>query len=509
MRSTKIFIICVILRLVNAIFTRTYDNPDEYWQAQEIAHQMVFGYGYVTWEWQERIRSYAHPLVFAAIYRLIQLLGLEETNAFIVFPRLLQGLFSAIADYATCTLAIRIFGISIEPFILFMTLCSWYNFFMAGRTLSNCMEMVFSILALNYWPLPNCPDQNWRKNLRVGLGLASLACLMRPTNAIIWLFLGLHLLATRPLYRWKIAFEAAAIVATAVIINTLVDTHIYTGSWTNIFHEPVFAPLAFFRINVVASISLFYGVHPWHWYISQGLPVMTTTILPLVVYGFWRAQRMDNSTRTRVLPLLHLLLWVVCIYSLLSHKEFRFLFPIFPLLLIFAAFGLKSLPSKKWRRWIVICLVATQLPMAIYLSLWHQRGVVDAMIWLRQEARHSPISIRILMPCHSTPYQSILHSQSTPISFLTCDPPLSGQSTADYMDEADVFYADPVGFLNTIDTWPTHLVMFEPLQAQLKNTLDQYEICERFFNSHWHDDWRRQGDVLILCRNKETRQGHK
>lgn len=39
-----IFAICVLFRLGNASVTRTYDNPDEYWQAQEVAHRLVFGY---------------------------------------------------------------------------------------------------------------------------------------------------------------------------------------------------------------------------------------------------------------------------------------------------------------------------------------------------------------------------------------------------------------------------------------------------------------------------------
>ncbi|KAJ8658289.1 hypothetical protein O0I10_005972 [Lichtheimia ornata] len=44
--TSKLFVLglCLIHRLVNAFFTRTYDNPDEYWQAQEVAHHMVFGY---------------------------------------------------------------------------------------------------------------------------------------------------------------------------------------------------------------------------------------------------------------------------------------------------------------------------------------------------------------------------------------------------------------------------------------------------------------------------------
>jgi hypothetical protein len=44
-----IFGICVLFRLANASITRTYDNPDEYWQAQEVAHRLIFGYPFWTW----------------------------------------------------------------------------------------------------------------------------------------------------------------------------------------------------------------------------------------------------------------------------------------------------------------------------------------------------------------------------------------------------------------------------------------------------------------------------
>lgn len=83
-----IFWVCLVVRLLNAWLTRTYDNPDEYWQSQEIAHNMVFGYGYVSWEWHERIRSYAHPAVFALLYKLIALLGLDDTRLLVSTPNI-------------------------------------------------------------------------------------------------------------------------------------------------------------------------------------------------------------------------------------------------------------------------------------------------------------------------------------------------------------------------------------------------------------------------------------
>lgn len=32
-----------------------------------------------------------------------------------------------------------------------------------------------------------------------------------------------------------------------------------------------------------------------------------------------------------------------------------------------------------------------------------------------------------------------------------------------------------------------------------------YKECARFFNTHWHDDWRRRGDVVVWCWREEWR----
>ncbi|WP_164114831.1 hypothetical protein, partial [Serratia marcescens] len=45
--------------------------------------------------------------------------------------------------------------------------------------------------------------------------------------------------------------------------NGLVD-YVYFG-------EPVFPLLNFIKFNIVESLSQFYGVNQWHYYLSQGL----------------------------------------------------------------------------------------------------------------------------------------------------------------------------------------------------------------------------------------------
>lgn len=41
--DNKVFLLCLAIRLVNALLVQTYFNPDEHWQALEVAHKITFG----------------------------------------------------------------------------------------------------------------------------------------------------------------------------------------------------------------------------------------------------------------------------------------------------------------------------------------------------------------------------------------------------------------------------------------------------------------------------------
>ena len=78
----------------------------------------------------------------------------------------------------------------------------------------------------------------------------------------------------------------------------------------------------------------------------------------------------------------------------------------------------------------------------------------------------------------------------------------------EYRDEADRFYDDPVRFLkeevNTKEKpWPRYVVGFEGIEGVLKSYYEEemkgFVVREKWrgFNSHWHDDSRRKGDVVV------------
>lgn len=179
-----------------------------------------------------------------------------------------------------------------------------------------------------------------------------------------------------------------------------------------------------------------------------------------------------------------------------------------------------------------------------YVTQIHQRGVVDVTHYLRNqheaklgsEAKSPTTTVGFLMPCHSTPWRSHIIHPAIEAWALTCEPPLDVplDRRHTYLDEADQFYADPAGWLDVhmrgrqvVDstssqstpysthqtatgvrhTWPEYLVFFEQLEPQLAGLirdgrieqLAQYRECWRGFNSQWHDDWRRRGDVVVWC----------
>lgn len=150
------------------------------------------------------------------------------------------------------------------------------------------------------------------------------------------------------------------------------------------------------------------------------------------------------------------------------------------------------------------------------------------------------MSVGFLMPCHSTPWRSHIIFPSIDAWALSCEPPLGLNETQKkvYLDEADQFYENPANFLQThmagglwhiprrpsyqslgpsqptqaqhhqqsrkkeyTHEWPDYLVFFAQLEPTIRTTLrsSSYSECWRTWNTAWHDDSRRKGDIVVWC----------
>lgn len=195
-------------------------------------------------------------------------------------------------------------------------------------------------------------------------------------------------------------------------------------------------PLNFVLTNF-SSVALFYGSSAWHYYLTQGLPVLCTTALPFVLHGIWLSLGPSGTQPARCL--LGLLVWTISVYSLAGHKEWRFIHPVLPILHIFAAKSIVDLypqtpaqkPSKKTllpiSSYHLLILLINLLPL-LYLMLFHSRAQIDVLHYFRSLGEQDVNSVGFLMPCHSTPWQAYLHKPSWSDSHrfwaLGCEPPL-------------------------------------------------------------------------------------
>ena len=86
---------------------------------------------------------------------------------------------------------------------------------------------------------------------------------------------------------------------------------------------------------------------------------------------------------------------------------------------------------------------------------------------------------------------------------------------ATHRDDSDVFYDDPALAWDT--TWAPaarggvawdYVVLFDALVPTLRSRLADAGLaeCARFFNSHFSDDARRVGDVVVYCAANPTVQ---
>ena len=125
-------ILALVIRVAIALSTRTFFQPDEYFQSLEPAHFLVFGYGDLTWEWTSKppIRSIIYPALNIPVYWLLKVFRLDKTSllvrcpgtfcsgfhkrltclAKVAAPKVLHGLLSAGTDIWVLELSRKTLG---------------------------------------------------------------------------------------------------------------------------------------------------------------------------------------------------------------------------------------------------------------------------------------------------------------------------------------------------------------------------------------------------------------
>ncbi|CDW52878.1 GPI mannosyltransferase 3 [Trichuris trichiura] len=423
----------IFYRALNLLLVQTWFVPDEYWQTLEPAHRLTFGYGYLTWEWQEGLRSYSYPCVFAALYKILYLLGLD-TYFFMVPACCILAFF---ADQRLYALASQLFDQSTACWTMLAYYSNWFQFFCASRTLLNTVESALVIISSSY---------------------------------LIELTMKLNL----------------AVVMLVTAFAALIDRLCY-GHWT-------FPLWNFVQFNLIKGGSALFGSHPWHWYVTCGIPSVFLFHIIVIMAGVWTSKQ--NRFFFQICAL------YVLVHSLIAHKEFRFLLPTVPLLSIYAGYFLarNAFNALTKSKWVFGLLVLPNVLLALFTGLIHQRGVMDVTGFLNKQAQTRGVEIWYLMPCHSTPFYSHVHAP-VQMRFLTCMPETLSQRV--YIDESDNFHRDPSTWLerelSIAGRRPTHIVIYAKTASLVANVFrkENYSLIRKFFNTCFPQGDRESTEIEV------------
>ena len=318
-----LIVLCVAalaLRFGVALQSPSLDHPDEIFQTLEPAHRLAFGYGVVTWEWRDGVRSWILPALLAGVMRATSWMGPGSS-----------GYLLAIA------LVLSLLSLTTVWFAYAWGNCASGDVrgHHGGRSLRALVgaDLLRSQGAERGGRRQRPPDRpvsgqvRWRSPRsqadvprRVVLGLA----------AALRIHLAAPVFLATLYFCWAGGRRTVAPLAMGVFVPFAVFGTVDALTWS----YPFQSFLRYFAVNILEGRARRYGTEPWHWYWY----VLLKHFGPLLALAVLGARRS---------PFLGWMAFVtVATHSLISHKENRFIYPAVPMVITLAALGFTELAAK-------------------------------------------------------------------------------------------------------------------------------------------------------------------
>jgi len=294
--------------------------PDETMQYLEQAHRLVFGAGMVPWEYEYGVRPWVVPLALGAPMRILALAGLDTPAVYQPVIKALLCAVSLVVPFAAFRIARAVSGERAGRLALVLT-AFWYELVSYGHraTIDAIVAYAaFGALALVF----GRPTIATRLGCGVLIGLAFvLRFQMAPALAMI---------AVVAMVRWREhAAAAAAACAVTVVAGGALDYYTW-GLWFSAIRTGI-------ELNAIGDVASIFGIYPFYWYavvlvvLSGGLVLAGAAGLALSWRSSW--------------PLIAVAVATLAGFSLIGHKETRFVFIVTPIWLI----GLALLVAHRGR----------------------------------------------------------------------------------------------------------------------------------------------------------------
>lgn len=242
-----------------------------------------------------------------------------------------MGLYNAFALLVYARGVRRSFGVVVATWYLAFQGSQFHLIYYASRPLSNMFAFGLTTLAMRYL-LPDSMVRIGRTgDSRLSLVLLTMAgVIFRSELAVLVATQTLFLLITRQARFFQDAVYAGLLGLVVGLFATVFTDSLF---WDRLLWPELDA----FLFNVVSGHSSEWGTDPWYFYFLNALPRLLLN--PLTYLIALPVALRQPATRQPAIPLLVPSLAFVVLYSVIPHKEWRFIIYVIPSLTTAASLG--------------------------------------------------------------------------------------------------------------------------------------------------------------------------
>ena len=374
--------IALFLRLAVFLSFPSIYWADEIFQTQEPAHRLTYGTGVIPWEYLLGLRSWVLPAVIAVIMKCTAWLA-PGSSGYIFGTAFFFSLLSLTVVWFAFSWGRQYFGMQYALLAAFTTTI-WFELINFGpRALNELIagNLFLPAIYLGSLKPDQKPESKWRLVL-IGMLLGLTVCL-RMQFGLAVVVAGIWILSRD----WKVRLLPVTLgIAIVVMVFGIVDA--ITWSY------PFYSYYAYLRENIVHHRASGFGVLPWY-YLLLSLFIHAGPLPIFALLGVRRSPILGWISLAVLFP-----------HLLIGHKEFRFIYPVLPLLLTLASIGLidflqflerktKFHPPLQARLLIAASFVlACSLVLASQFPRWDKaRGGLRAFSRLSEDPRACGVAV--------------------------------------------------------------------------------------------------------------------
>ncbi|EXJ88305.1 hypothetical protein A1O1_05235 [Capronia coronata CBS 617.96] len=272
--------------------------------------------------------------------------------------RALLGLFNASALISYTSGVRQAYGKTTAEWYTVLQASQFHVLYYSSRTLPNMFAFGISTFGLRFFLAAHSTPEAQIKRARLGLYLLTLATVIFRSELALLLASHCCYMLSKPIFsdnnNNNISSAVALIrrvffpaILAATVAGLVLTVSIDTFFWQS--RTLLWPELAAFLANVFPSDSKSgasaWGTSPWHWYLTSALPRLLLNPLLLLLLPWGMTTTLRSSLADLTIPSLG----YIGLYSMLPHKETRFLFPVIPPITAAAALCANYISTRRGR----------------------------------------------------------------------------------------------------------------------------------------------------------------